>query len=153
MQPRMKRAPVIERQLDSAERDAQAARLRFYGFSYRQIAQQMNWASPATAHRAVARALHEVVREAGEDLLKLETARLDAAVAPVLRIIETGQPLEQLAAVNTLVKLSESRRKLLGLDAPVRADLRVQSSVDSQLEMLAQEIGQLEAPAGAIREG
>lgn len=144
--------PRTERQIDTAERDAQAARLRHYGFSYRQIAKQMGWESPASAHRAVGRALREIIREAAEDLVKLETERFDAALAPVLRIIETGTPLEQLAAVDRLVKLSESRRKLLGLDAPTRTDLRITDSLDAQLEQLASEVAALEAPVGAVRE-
>ena len=119
---------------DTAERDAEAARLRGRGLSYRAIAAELK-IDVHTAHDAVQRALRAIRAEGAAEARTLELERLDLAQAAVMqaleakhftvnqgRIIYHGEgPLTDwapvLAAVDRLVKISESRRKLLGLDA------------------------------------
>jgi hypothetical protein len=65
-----------QRSIVTAERDAQAARLRAEGRTYRQIADEMGIAVQS-AHEAVQRALTAAVREPSDEVRALELARLD----------------------------------------------------------------------------
>jgi hypothetical protein len=86
----------------------------------------------------VERVLAETVQEPADDLRQMELDRLDALAQRVWAVLETqhvtvsngrivylgNEPLADdapvLNAVDRLVKISESRRKLLGLDAPAK---------------------------------
>lgn len=121
--------------IDTAEYDARAARLRARGLSYRAIAAELGYAEHSSARDAVLRALAAAPQEAGAEARQVELDRLDRLVEKATRIMETahlaynnkgvveweGAALEDdapaLAAVAALMRLSESRRKLLGLDA------------------------------------
>lgn len=127
------------RTIDQAELDAEAAQLRSRSMSYRAIAKQLD-VSVSTAHEMVKRALAAVVREAGEAVVTLELEKLDRAEAAVLAVLEAkhytvsngkliclgDEPLLDdapvLAAVDRLVRISESRRRLLGADAAQKID-------------------------------
>jgi len=126
---------------EQAQRDAEAARLRSRGMGYRAIATEMG-VDVAAAHAMVRRALAEIVREPAEDVIQLELAKLDDYQAAVMRVLEakhytvsngrliylgtSEEPLEDdapvLAAVDRLVRIAESRRKLLGADAAQKID-------------------------------
>lgn len=139
------------------EHDAAAAALRGRGLSYRAIAAQLD-TSVATAHDRVQRAFRDTLSEPADQARAVELARLedahDAALAVLLRehlTVSHGKvitiknddgdtvPLIDdapvLQAVDRIRALSESRRKLLGLDAPSRV------SVDA--EHLGQEVADL----------
>ena len=88
----------------------------------------------------VKRALREAVREPAEELRTLELERLDSLYATVTAIIETGSPKDVLNAIDRALRIMERRSKLLGLDAPVRQDLRITDRLDAQIEQLAAEI-------------
>jgi len=127
------------RTVATAERDAEAARLRSRSMSYRAIAKELG-VDVSTAHAMVKRALAEIVREAGEAVVALELAKLDRMEAAVLGVLEAthytvsngklieldGRPLLDdapvLAAAGRLVQISESRRKLTGADAAQKID-------------------------------
>jgi hypothetical protein len=137
------RAPdgTFLRTAQQAERDAEACRLRSRGMSYRAVATAMG-IDVATAHAMVQRALADTVREAGEAVVTMELAKLDDYQAAVMRVLEARHytvsngrliylgdspvPLEDdgpvLAAVDRLVRISESRRKLIGADAAQKID-------------------------------
>lgn len=122
----------------TVERDAHAAQLRADGLSYRQIAAALGYGHPQSAHDAVARAMAEVIAEPAAAAVQFELERLDLAYRKTLAVLERhhvtvsngrvvelhGEPLEDdgpvLAAVDRLIRISESRRKLLGLDSPTK---------------------------------
>lgn len=151
------------RSTETAERDAEAARLRSRGWSYRRIATELQ-IDVATAHAAVQRALRAIVEEPAADVRQLELDRLDQLYEAALKVLErrhvhvaggkvvtriteyatdddgnilldenheprakTVEELEDdapvLKAVETLLKIQARRAALLGLDAPVKADL------------------------------
>ena len=139
--------------LTTAERDAECARLRTRGLSYQAVANEMGMAI-SSVHDAVGRALKEARVEAGKELQALELDRLDTLYLAATEVLERdhvtvshgriirdddGEPLlddaPKLGAIDRLLRVSESRRKLLGLDAPSRV------SVDA--ENLGAEIGAL----------
>src|SRR5690606_4944610 len=131
-----------ERTLASAERDAQAARLRAQHWTYQQIADELGYPNRSEAYRAVQRALKAAIREPGEELLALELERLDRLARAAEEVLEAhhvkvagggvvygeaGQPLEDtkpvLEAIDRLLKIQERRARLLGLDARVKQQI------------------------------
>ncbi|MEH0657730.1 hypothetical protein QA860_08285 [Streptomyces stelliscabiei] len=65
-----------ERTVETAERDALAAKMRARGHTYHEIGLELG-VTRTNAQLACQRALADVVREPAEDLLKLELQRLD----------------------------------------------------------------------------
>ena len=141
---------MTERTIDAAIRDGKAAELRRDGLSYRQIAKAMG-CSVAGAHDMVRRALREAVREPADCLRTLELERLDSLYAKVMTIVETGSTKEVLNAIDRALRIMERRSKLLGLDAPLKQDLRITDSLDSEIERLAAELLFVEN-LGSLRE-
>lgn len=95
-----------------AARRAKALRLRQAGVSYAQIAQQLGLRSEKHARTDVSRAMSQVVREAGEELIALERDRYDRLQVMAWRLAEQGNT----SAMRELIRLFERRAKLLGLD-------------------------------------
>jgi hypothetical protein len=139
---------------ETTARCAQAAALRAQGRTFQQIADQLGWANKGEAWRAVQAAREAVLHGPAEDLIRTEAAQLDELYVEALDVLsrdhlmvshgkvicgDDGNPLlddgPKLAAIDRLVKVRESYRKLLGLDAPSRV------SVDA--EKLGAEIGDL----------
>lgn len=123
------------------ENDRRAAELRGQGLSYRAIARQLDISSTQARER-VQRAFRDTLSEPAEQARVVELARLeeahDAALAVLLRehitvshgrIVkdDDGEPIPDdgpaLQAIDRIRALSESRRKLLGLDAPSRVSV------------------------------
>lgn len=101
-------------------RRAESLRLRLAGNDYRTIAAKLG-VSVAQAFRDVSAVLQETREQAAEDaaaLRELEVARLDKMLAALDPRIEDGEP----RAIETAIRLSESRRKLLGIDAPTKVE-------------------------------
>lgn len=151
----------FERSLETATRDAEAARLRTRGLTYRQIAAELNMAGPGKAHEAVRRVLAETTQEAADDLRMVELERLDLMYQAALKVLETehltishgrviyrddnGLPLADdgpvLVAIDRMLKIQERRAKLLGLDAPTKANVTVSDAITTEIERLAAQLG------------
>jgi hypothetical protein len=119
------------------------------------------------AYAAYRKALAESYRENNGEAVELELGRLDELIRQAYRVLlgkhykvstsgrlvngPDGTPLLDpdpiLAAIRELRMLSESRRKLLGLDAPTRQRVEIISE-----DMIDQEIIRLEAKIGAAAE-
>ncbi len=120
--------------VETAERDAEAARLRSRGLSYRAIAAELG-IDVHTAHDAVQRALQAIRAEGAAEARTLELERLDVLHNQALAILEskhtdpdTGEELPaaaelRLKAVATLLKVQERRARLLGLDAETKVSV------------------------------
>lgn len=99
-----------------AEKREKAFRLRVSGMSYRQIAKAMD-CKEATAWRYVSHVLDEVkvrTHAEAEHYRTVEVERLDMALRALADQVRRGN----LAAIREWRRTCESRRKLLGLDAP-----------------------------------
>lgn len=146
------------RSLDTATKDTLAARLRATGMSYREIAAKLEYADESGAHRAVSRALAAVPVEAVNELRALECARMDEITARLWDMLNTRYPLLApgvelvgsdgkpvadpapiLAVVDRLLRISERRAKLLGLDAPVRVAPPTLSQLDAWIAELIEQ--------------
>jgi hypothetical protein len=128
---------------DTAERDAEAARLRGRGWSYRRIATELGYASHSSARDAVMRCINTIREEPAEDVRQLELERLDAMWEAATRVLETehvtvsqgkvvmldDQPVKDdapvLRAIETMLKIQQRRAGLLGLDAKTQHDMGI----------------------------
>jgi hypothetical protein len=133
----------------TAQRDGQAARLRDEGWTLQAIADELGYHDRTHARQGIRRAIEKVVKEPAERLVTREAARLDTLYEEALEVLlrdhvtvshgkiikdDDGNPLlddgVKLAAIDRLVKVRESYRKLLGLDAPSRVSVDAQQLGD-----------------------
>lgn len=101
----------------AAERRVKALDLRKRGASYRAIGAQLH-VSEAQAHRDVAAALGALAKlehASAAEYRSMELERLDLALLALAPKLAAGDP----QIVNAWVRVSESRRRLLGLDQPI----------------------------------
>ena len=127
--------------------DHRAAELRSQSKTFREIGEVMG-VPLNTAYNMVQRALQDIPREATQELVSLEIAKIDFLERKAIEILEKrhvfvsqggkvvydgDEKLEDdgptLQAINTLAKLGERRAKLLGLNAPTRTELTSTVSV------------------------
>lgn len=105
--------------------------LRKAGNSYVQIANAVRrkfrfpYFSPEDAHKIVIAAIREYREHLVEDLsdiLWLELARLDEAARAIWPQVQRGNK----EAISLWIRISESRRKLLGIDQPQKIRLQTE---------------------------
>lgn len=153
------------RSVATRENDIRAIDLRRRGLTYEQIATQLGFRAASSAYEAVQRGLAEAFRESAEALTQLEAERLDALRRLFERIAATkhyavslgsgkvimdpanpGQPLTDdgpaMQAGLALLRVSESWRKLKGLDAPAKSRVEVisENTVDAEIKRLEDEM-------------
>ncbi len=132
--------------ISTAQRDAEAARLRSKGMSYRDIATEMS-CNVASAHRAVQRALARIPLDAVEDLRQIEGERLENLWLVACEIALNGSNSDrQLRAVDRCLAIMERKARLFGLDAPTRNVVSVitEDVIDTEIARLEAEIAQLD---------
>lgn len=161
------------RTVDTAARDARACELRARGCSLQRIADELGYSDRSAARKAVERALDGTVAEDADVLRRLELARLDRLHCEALAVLETehvivsqgrivrddqGKAIPDdapvLAAIDRLLKVSDRRAKLLGLDAParIRATVITEDMIDAELERLTRVLAELEGREPAAGE-
>jgi hypothetical protein len=136
----------IMRTPEQIERDHQAAAMKSRGAKLREIGEHFGVAI-STAHEMISRAIADIPRADTEQLIAMELMRLDAIEAKYAEITQGLHPMVSVSgkiigftddngettmledtapvirALDGLLKVSESRRKLLGLNAPTRTEL------------------------------
>jgi hypothetical protein len=130
--------PLNAQRIEVAEREAKALDLRKAGLTYDQIGAQLGGISRSRAAHIVRRALDRLVQEPGEELVKLEVERLDMLWRALLPKALAGSPRHAEVAVRVL----ESKRKLLGVDAPTKTEAKLDVTVVEQ-DQTDREIEQL----------
>jgi hypothetical protein len=108
----------------------QAVQLRVLGFTHEAIAKELGYSTPSASYKAVMRELNATAQDQSEEnetLRTLELKRLDQWLQSITPQAVRGD----LTAVNTAVRISESRRNLLGLDAPKQLEARIKVDVIS----------------------
>lgn len=150
----------FERTADSAERDAEACRLRSRGQTYQQISDALGYGHRGHAYDAVQRALAVIPQEAADGLRHLQLDQLDYLTTQALGVLErrhltiaaSGKVVtvdgEQviddapvLAAIDRLLKIQERRAKLVGLDAPQRREVLTLDAIDAEIAELTAQLG------------
>jgi hypothetical protein len=122
-------AKTRRRESVAAEREVQAFRLRAdYGYSFQEIANRLD-ISVSGAWKAYEREL-AAVRELVDlsdvrEHVDLAVHRLDRVLGAAMVVVDDrAQPAEvRLRAIDRVVRVEERRARLLGLDAPQRAEL------------------------------
>lgn len=145
---------------DEVLRDARAVELRRAHLTYDQIARELGYQTRSAAYYAVQRGLGDSVLEANDEVRQMEVERLDELSRRALRVVATphyrihnGELIKHpeteeylldhapvLKAIETLIKLSERKSHLLGLDAVKRVEVLTPGMIDEEIARLSAEI-------------
>lgn len=106
--------------IKAVERDAQVTALLLQGLRPPAVARALG-ITRQTAYKAMLRAFARLK----EDNEPIAAAARDVCLARYDRLIQAHWPasLEDPAVAQLIIKLEESKRKLLGIDAPTKAEL------------------------------
>jgi len=107
------------RRIEAAERQRQAVEMRKAGATFPMIAEKLGYASTGGAYKAVMTALKKTMQEPSDAVRNLELERLDALLLALWKQARDGNQ----GAVDRVLRIMERRAKLLGLDAPTKADI------------------------------
>jgi hypothetical protein len=142
--PLMSSPAVIARN----ERAQRAVDMRRAGVSFDAIARALGYASSGHAHTAFMTYMREYPRESIDDARQVELDRLDQLQAAIWQQCLASGSSNQHWAIDRMLKISDQRARLLGLNAPVRQEVSVitESTVDRAISDLQ---AQLEAQAAA----
>ena len=108
--------PKHQPDTNDRSRAAEALRLRLSGLSWEACATRLKYRTPSGPRMAVERLLARVEHEGAGQLRAVESRRLDVMQAAVWEKARAGD----CDAIRTVLRISERRSKLLGLDSPVR---------------------------------
>jgi len=128
-------------------RDAEAAQLRASGLSYDDVADRLGYSGRSAAHKAVQRALSDVVQTSTDEARRLAMQRLDALRVRLVNIATdyTVATRDQVSALRVLLNVEQREAALLGLDL-VTAPAVTSTMFDMEIDRLTREIGKLDAP-------
>lgn len=108
--------------IKAAELEKRATELRLAGHTYRAIADIIGGVTYVGVYKAVTRSMkrnQEETAENAEMLRDIEQQRLERLIAAADVKAQQGD----IAAIDVVRKLSESLRKLNGIDAPAKTDV------------------------------
>lgn len=88
--------------------------LKKAGLTYVEIADQLGYAGPSGAFKAVTTGLEKTLKEPAEELRTLEDLRLDKMLSAVWARVLAGDK----DAIDAALKIATRRAKLRGIDAP-----------------------------------
>ena len=123
-------SPTSVRRTQAAEKQRQAVQLRLYGYTFQAIADQLGYANRGIAQKAFIAGLERWGEKDTADLRAAEDARLDEALRVVAREMAKGN----LYAVDRFLQIGRDRRKLHGLDMPVRVEVSGSLDVENALD-------------------
>ena len=123
-----------------AETTREVARLRVAGATFREIGAELG-IDPTWAHTLAKRALEEVKYEAADLMRTQEGLRLDAMQQAYWPAAVGGD----LRAAALVLRISERRARLFGLDAPVKVDADIVLSTETVDAQMAELERRLEA--------
>jgi hypothetical protein len=153
-------AGKFTRTLEGAERDARACEMKSRGASYQQISDSLGYGGRGNAYRAVQAALAEIPLESAEELRRIQLQQLDQLTAEALAVLEAGQPMVtqsgrivvdddgqvlpdltiRAQALTILIRVHDRRAKLMGLDAPVKAEVITLDYLNARIAELSADI-------------
>lgn len=126
--------------LKAKERERQATELRLAGATYEEIGQRLGISGPG-AFAAVMRVLRRQAARTAEDageLRQIEVARLDRMQARLAAALHgSPAPLVLARLVDSALRVMKRRAELLGLDAPTRINVDLNTLTDEQLAAIA----------------
>jgi transposase len=125
----------IAQRIEREERRRAAVKLAVDGYTYAEIAEQLGYSSAQHAHKDVKAGLAPAIKarqEAAEELIQVQTARLERMYRDARAIYEefkaddeySDKADQRLAAMDRMLKVGESLRKLVGADAPAKTETK-----------------------------
>ena len=108
-----------DRKLTVFQRQQEALELRGRGKSYDEIAVALGYKSRSSAFKSVKSAMTKLGRESVAELRTLEDRRLDDLQDAIWPMAMKGKP----GSVRAALAVSESRRRLWGVDAPSKIEI------------------------------
>lgn len=118
---------TIQKQFTTRENQIRCIELRKQGFSHHDIGKAVG-ISPGYVSQLISKGMKAALVAPAEELIEMEIARLDALWYPAFAAAtvrhEDGTPIFDKDATDTCLKLMERRAKLLGLDKPVKAEIK-----------------------------
>lgn len=135
------------KQAEVSERRANAIKMRIAGIDYQTIADQLGYKSRGAACQDVSRAFDRNRAEEGRDierLRELELARYERAQAALWPKVLKGE----LAAIDTFIRLSARRARVLGLDVVQEIKVFTVDAIDAEIDRLTQELALAEVELG-----
>lgn len=119
-----------KRRLGARETEGKALELRKKGYTYRQIAKEIGCHETTAFHRVknALQRLTTTLTESAEELRRIELEKLDY----LENQLQTGIENFDTKAILAALKIQESRRKLMGLDSPVKQSIEVNSNLSAE---------------------
>jgi hypothetical protein len=119
------------------EKERKVLELRLSGITFELIAKQVGFASAGACYNAYKRALVRTLQEPADAVREAEVARLDRLMQGVWIAALRGE----VRSVEAVLRIMDRRARLLGLDAPAKAQMEVttydRDSIDSEVAKLA----------------
>lgn len=136
------------RAIVAQERAQRVVDMRRAGVSWDAIARALGYSSSTNAHHAFTTYMNNYPKESVEYARQVELDRLDQLQAAIWQQCLASDSSNQHWAIDRMLKISDQRARLLGLNAPVRQEVNVitETAVDRAIADLQT---QLEAQAGA----
>lgn len=114
---------------DGMQRAAEGWHLRVIGRTWQQIADELGYANPSNAHRAVMRFAGTIPDPKPDTLREMWRARMERLWTLAHRDAENGRP----GALRAGVAIADRASRLDGLDAPTRFEL---TPADAEIERI-----------------
>lgn len=106
---------------DTVEKQRRCLDLRRAGVTYDVIAEQVGYSNAGAAYNAVKSALKATLQEPADEIRVLESDRLDRLERALWPAALNGDQ----GAIDRILRISERRARLLGLDAPLKQHVEV----------------------------
>jgi hypothetical protein len=124
-----------------SERYARVVELRRTGMTFAQVAQAAGYADASGAYRAWRAALAAIPKAQADEARTEEDDRILAMIRGLWAKAARGD----VWAVDRVLRLSESRRRLYGLDAPISVRGIVTSELDAKVNDLLDQMDALDS--------
>lgn len=111
-------SPAKARSIDRNRKLRDALELRKAGVPYATIAERLGWNSPQAAHKAVQKAMKQMVQDSVEEVKQIELERLNHLFMLAWAKAQNGD----LRAIETAVRINERISAMRGLDAPKQVE-------------------------------
>jgi len=119
------------------EKERKVLEMRLAGITFELIAKQVGFASAGACYNAYKRALVRTLQEPADAVREAEIARLDRLMQGVWTQALRGET----RSVDAVLRIMDRRARLLGLDAPIKQQLEVNTyerdSIDAEVAKLA----------------
>lgn len=127
----------INQRISATEKQRAALELRKEGHTFESIANELGYANPSGASKAVYAALKKTIQEPADELRKLELERLDVMLRSLWPKVLQGSPRH----VEIALKVMDRRTAYLGLDAPKQVEDHRMVTIQILAEQLAEQSG------------